>query len=118
MSKGNLFAAMIFILIGILAILGLALSSGGGGGLRGWLERFEHHHNLLLVGLTGLLAIATALLWWSTRELVTETRDTAQRQLRAYIGPFSMEMTINPYETGGFVALPRRASKLRADPGL
>jgi hypothetical protein len=33
----------------------------------------------------GLLVLFTLLLWWSTRDLVVESRKTAERQLRAYI---------------------------------
>ncbi len=103
--KGNLFLAVIFLLIGLLAIVGLALMGGSDGGLRGFLTRLERHHQLIIAVFTVILAIATGLLWWSTRALVLESRDTAQRQLRAYIGPFSMEMQVYPYEKGGFVAM-------------
>ncbi len=34
---------------------------------------------------TLILAIATGLLWWSTRKLVLGAEDTAMRQLRAYV---------------------------------
>lgn len=34
---------------------------------------------------TGLLFFATLLLWWSTKNLVNEAKDTSKRQLRAYV---------------------------------
>jgi hypothetical protein len=101
MPKSNLYLAVLFILIGFLAIVGLAVAGNSGAGLRGWLDRIERHHQLLLVLVTGLLALTTGLLWWSTRDLVLDARDTAQRQLRAYIGPFGMELTVYPFESGG-----------------
>jgi hypothetical protein len=85
MAKGNLYVAIILILIGALAILGLAVGNASGAGLRGFLDRLERHHQLILTLLTALLVLVTALLWWSTRDLVLEGRETAQRQLRAYV---------------------------------
>jgi hypothetical protein len=103
--KVNLYAAVIFILIGALAIIGLALLGSSPGSLRAFVDRIERHHQLIIVLFTAILALATGLLWWSTRSLVLDARDTAQRQLRAYVGPFSMEMEVYPYEKGGFVAM-------------
>lgn len=36
---------------------------------------------------TFILAIVTGLLWWSTRQLVLDAKDTSAQQLRAYVFP-------------------------------
>jgi hypothetical protein len=49
-----------------------------------------------------LLALFTLLLWWSTRDLVLESRKTAERQLRAYIsveiGQFTLQNKVLRFE--------------------
>jgi len=48
-------------------------------------ERWTTRATVALAGITLGLAIFTALLWNATRKLVTDAKDTAQRQLRAYV---------------------------------
>jgi hypothetical protein len=50
---------------------------------KNWLERFETDP---VATFTGLLFFATLALWWSTRSLVKDAKDSTERQLRAYIG--------------------------------
>jgi hypothetical protein len=47
-------------------------------------ESFEIPYIGIKIG-EALLALFTLLLWWSTRDLVKESRRTAERQLRAYL---------------------------------
>ncbi|WP_137044400.1 hypothetical protein [Pseudolabrys sp. FHR47] len=49
-----------------------------------------------------LLFLATLGLWFATWQLVRGADKTAERQLRAYIGIFAMEVTVCPFEGGGF----------------
>lgn len=49
-----------------------------------------------IAAFTGLLFIATALLWWSTRSLVKDAKDTSKRELRAYIGRGGGEVFVLP----------------------
>jgi hypothetical protein len=49
---------------------------------KNWLERFETDP---VATFTGLLFFATLALWLSTRDLVNDAKDTAKRQLRAYV---------------------------------
>lgn len=46
--------------------------------------------DIWLAAVTTILAVATAALWWATRNLVIEAKDTDRRQLRAYV---SLERT-------------------------
>jgi hypothetical protein len=47
---------------------------------------------------TGLLFVATLLLWWTTRALVKGAEITAERQLRAYVHPG--DFSIDQFEVG------------------
>lgn len=49
-----------------------------------------------IAAFTGLLFIATALLWWSTRSLVKDAKDTSKKELRAYIGRGGGEVFVLP----------------------
>lgn len=53
--------------------------------LRDWLKRLCEP----LTFVTLLLFCATFALYWATRELVRGTEETAERQLRAYVGTIS-----------------------------
>ena len=50
---------------------------------------------------TIIVAVSTFALWWATSDLVTDAVNTAQRQLRAYIGPYEMELTLYAFPTNG-----------------
>jgi hypothetical protein len=58
---------------------------------------------LFIAAFTVILAFATGFLYFATRDLVTGADDTAEKQLRAYIGTYSMETTFYPYQGGGYV---------------
>lgn len=57
---------------------------------------------------TGLLFIATVLLWWSTRCLVIGTEKTAQKQLRAYV-------FLDPVKEMTFVSKPSTSSTIEIE---
>lgn len=56
------------------------------------LDRLTAYATVSLAGITALLALFTAFLWWKTRELVMDAKDSAQRQLRAYVSVETGEM--------------------------
>ncbi len=58
------------------------------------------HYNAegIIAGFTIILAFATIFLWAATRDLVKDGRETAKRQLRAYIGVHKMKATIESIE--------------------
>ena len=59
---------------------------------------------LFIAAFTVILAFATFFLYFATRDLVTGAKDTAERQLRAYltITPVMLS-SINPDENSGFI---------------
>jgi hypothetical protein len=52
---------------------------------------------------TGLLFVATVLLWWSTRTLVKGGEKTAERQLRAYVGLSEVALELPNYANVDYV---------------
>jgi hypothetical protein len=64
---------------------------------------FTAFGTLVIAGFTVCLAFATVFLYFATRELVEGADQTAEKQLRAYVGLQSMEATVHPFEQGGFV---------------
>jgi hypothetical protein len=76
---------------------------------RKYKEKIERNEKFISVASTAfiaaftvLLAFATFFLWLATRELVNDAKDNSERQLRAYIGIYSNETTVYPFEQGGF----------------
>jgi hypothetical protein len=71
-----------------------------------WVERRERFINAVgvafIAAFTVLLALSTAMLWHATRALVRDAKDTAERQLRAYVGDYKADMKIVTFEAGGF----------------
>jgi hypothetical protein len=63
---------------------------------------FTAFGTIIIAGFTVGLAIATAFLFFATRDLVKGADETAERQLRAYIGLHTSETTVYPFEKGGF----------------
>jgi hypothetical protein len=57
---------------------------------------------MIIAAFTVFLCLATAYLYFATRNLVEGADDTAQKQLRAYIGTYGMETTMYPFEKGGY----------------
>lgn len=55
-----------------------------------WLSKVTAYSTLALVVVTGILACFTLTLWLATGALVRGARDTAQRQLRAYMAQASV----------------------------
>lgn len=50
---------------------------------------------LWLFGATCVLAIVTTGLWWSTGSLVEGAEETAERQLRAYVFPVNVDLSLS-----------------------
>jgi hypothetical protein len=63
---------------------------------------FTAFSTIIIAGFTICLAFATVFLYFATKNLVDGADDTAQRQLRAYIGLHGMETTVYPFEKGGY----------------
>jgi hypothetical protein len=61
-------------------------------------DRWLTNSTIWLAGVTTILAFFTALLWLATYRLVKGSKDTAERQLRAYIG--ACQFTIAPFKSG------------------
>lgn len=55
-----------------------------------------------IAAFTVILAFATGFLYFATRDLVHETEAHGIRSLRAYMGIHAMEVTVYPFEKGGF----------------
>jgi hypothetical protein len=65
----------------------------------------------LLVGFTFLLFLATVALFFATRDLVEGADKNSEKQLRAYIGLHESEVTVFPFEGGGFAFIARAELK-------
>lgn len=63
---------------------------------------FTAFGTIIIAGFTVGLACATLFLYWATKDLVKGADETAERQLRAYVGIHSMETTMYPFEGGGY----------------
>lgn len=78
----------------------------------------------LVAGFTALLFIATMALWWATQRLVRGADQTAERQLRAYLGidkmGFRNETYFAQYEVGfrNFGTTPANNVRIRYDTDL
>jgi hypothetical protein len=78
----------------------------------------------LVAGFTALLFIATMALWWATQRLVRGADQTAERQLRAYLGldkmGFRSESYFAQYEVGfrNFGTTPANNVRIRLDTDL
>lgn len=57
------------------------------------------------LGILSLTLLAVAVYTAFTGYMAWTARNTAERQLRAYVGPYEMELVVYPYEEGGFVAM-------------
>jgi hypothetical protein len=67
-----------------------------------WMAWFVHEYREeIIAAFTVILAIATWRLWLATRDLVREARNTAEKQLRAYVNV--EPLGINPYSPGDFI---------------
>lgn len=72
-------------------------------------EKIEYNEKVItavstvfIAAFTIVLAFATGFLYIATRNLVESADETAQKQLRAYIGIHDMKVTVYPFEQGGF----------------
>jgi hypothetical protein len=84
---------------------------GESGGWRYYKKKVEDNEKfitaastLIIASFTIALAFATFFLWSATKDLVQDARENTEKQLRAYVGLQTMEMTLFPYAEGGFVA--------------
>jgi hypothetical protein len=66
---------------------------------------------VFIAAFTVVLAFATGFLYVATKKLVEGADQTAEKQLRAYVGLQSMEMTIYPFAQGGFVIFPHTEAR-------
>src|SRR5205823_3382553 len=68
---------------------------------RDCLGGFVHHNGeALIAAFTVILALSTIFLWVATRDLVKDARNTAERELRAYIAVGSHG--IRPFGGAGY----------------